>query len=476
MQPEQPTVSTLERASTTYPDCDTPDFIVGEYTIASCNVGAKTEGRNAESGDNVGFHFQRGNNYGRLLDSSPENNSGDEAINTLQYGPRNPYAQRIWITVNPRDITPSNKNLRGGLESGDSLRQGPCRPGYHVPTAEERQGVLDIIDSKIEIQLSLPFGGGRSYASTLLTNVGLQGIFRSSIRNVNQSAYALNVSEDIASVIEFNVSNGANVRCFLDRTMEPEETIFTGTITIAGYPAACENKQAMNVSTGNVTLLLNITSSNTTIEQMRFRTSNTGNNYTEREPYATTKKWTLQTGTNQIYVEFQDDAGQIASGCYIQSLTYTPITEMSLEVPCGRAAADFFADTGMNAVSLQCGQEKNTTNNKDSFTATSSDEGATWSPTGKRRTYDTTAGECTFICAEGYTRDEETNACGKEIACIGDLPKNAEANGTEFWRGATGDENCENIPSGSEPRRRTPNETAGACTFVCKEGYTLEKI
>ncbi|MDR0606967.1 MAG: hypothetical protein LBG52_01130 [Candidatus Peribacteria bacterium] len=54
------TFATVTPAASTYPNCDTPDLIVGTYTIAACNVGATQAGTGSAS---YGDQFQWGNNY-----------------------------------------------------------------------------------------------------------------------------------------------------------------------------------------------------------------------------------------------------------------------------------------------------------------------------------------------------------------------------------------------------------------------------
>jgi hypothetical protein len=43
-----------------YPNCDTEDIIIGDYTLAACNVGSSVAGTGEES---YGAYFQWGNNY-----------------------------------------------------------------------------------------------------------------------------------------------------------------------------------------------------------------------------------------------------------------------------------------------------------------------------------------------------------------------------------------------------------------------------
>jgi surface protein len=53
-----------------YPECDTADITVGDYTVAACNVGATIAGT-GYSLETSGKKFQRGNNYGWKDDEKP---------------------------------------------------------------------------------------------------------------------------------------------------------------------------------------------------------------------------------------------------------------------------------------------------------------------------------------------------------------------------------------------------------------------
>ena len=74
-----------------------------------------------------------------------------------------------------------------------------------------------------------------------------------------------------------------------------------GSVAINGGAAATNSR--------NVTLTLAATDALSPVTQMRF--SNTGSSYSTAETYATTKAWTLSTGsgTETVYVQFQDAAG-----------------------------------------------------------------------------------------------------------------------------------------------------------------------
>jgi Bacterial Ig domain len=69
------------------------------------------------------------------------------------------------------------------------------------------------------------------------------------------------------------------------------------------------NSGAAATNSGNVTLTLSATAGTVAVTQMRF--SNTGTSYSNAEAYATTKAWTLSTGsgTKTVSVQFMDALG-----------------------------------------------------------------------------------------------------------------------------------------------------------------------
>ena len=78
----------------------------------------------------------------------------------------------------------------------------------------------------------------------------------------------------------------------------------TGAITINGGATTTNNNQ--------VRLNLAATDATSGVALMQF--SNDGTNFSAAEPYATTKAWTLSsTGTNTVYVEYIDAAGNVSA-------------------------------------------------------------------------------------------------------------------------------------------------------------------
>jgi hypothetical protein len=47
------------QVATSYPECDSTDIIIGNYTLAACNIGANQAGTGEES---YGDYYQRGIN------------------------------------------------------------------------------------------------------------------------------------------------------------------------------------------------------------------------------------------------------------------------------------------------------------------------------------------------------------------------------------------------------------------------------
>ena len=83
------------------------------------------------------------------------------------------------------------------------------------------------------------------------------------------------------------------------------KTIFAGTIVI--------NSNAAYSNAANVSLTLSCANGAAGCSQMKF--SNDGTNYSNYEPYATTKSWPLNNGdgTKTVYVQFKDTAGNMSS-------------------------------------------------------------------------------------------------------------------------------------------------------------------
>jgi glucose/arabinose dehydrogenase len=87
----------------------------------------------------------------------------------------------------------------------------------------------------------------------------------------------------------------------------------TGSVAINGGAAA--------TNTRAVTLTLSASDAFSSVTQMRF--SNTGSSYSTAEAYATTKAWTLSTGTGTktVYVQFKDARGNW-SGAFTDTIVY----------------------------------------------------------------------------------------------------------------------------------------------------------
>ncbi len=128
----------------------------------------------------------------------------------------------------------------------------------------------------------------------------------------------------------------------------------TGTVAI--------NSGATATNSASVTLTLSATSTSGTISQMRF--SNDGISWSAFEAYATSKTWTLSTGssTATVYVEFKDSAG--STGQASSSILYdaSAPTISSVSINGGATAANSStltfavtaADTGGTGVAKVC--------------------------------------------------------------------------------------------------------------------------
>jgi surface protein len=70
------------KSISTYPECNTPDITVGDYTISACNVGATTAGTGYDE-TTAGRKFQRGNDYG--FSDTAEISTGETEVNASAY-------------------------------------------------------------------------------------------------------------------------------------------------------------------------------------------------------------------------------------------------------------------------------------------------------------------------------------------------------------------------------------------------------
>jgi hypothetical protein len=117
------TLADFSRDLTSRAACETENIEIGDYRIASCNVGA-TE---VWTGDIVpyqwqpsfGCFFQRGNN--NCFSSNAADNAsiimGGNQVDLSEWTIPSTYSSGVWIAVTPRESS-NNMNLRGG--SGDT--------------------------------------------------------------------------------------------------------------------------------------------------------------------------------------------------------------------------------------------------------------------------------------------------------------------------------------------------------------------
>jgi len=96
--------------------------------------------------------------------------------------------------------------------------------------------------------------------------------------------------------------------------------------TTPPYGSISINAGATYATSTSVTLALSATDAVSGVAQMRF--SNDGSSWTSWEPYATSKSWTLTSGDGikTAYVQFKDNAGNVATYSDIIILDTTPPT------------------------------------------------------------------------------------------------------------------------------------------------------
>ena len=108
--------------------------------------------------------------------------------------------------------------------------------------------------------------------------------------------------------------NAGNISESYTNTIVLDTTPPTGSIIINGGAAYTTDP--------NVTLTLSVTDADSGVSQMRF--SNDSSSWTTWEPYNTTKTWILTPGSGikTVYVQFQDNAGNV-SGSFSDTILVT---------------------------------------------------------------------------------------------------------------------------------------------------------
>ncbi len=137
------------------------------------------------------------------------------------------------------------------------------------------------------------------------------------ISGVNQTEYSFDNATWTTYMTPFTVSTegytvvyykstdkDANAETIKTETIKIDKTVPSGSITI--------NNGDAYINSLSVTLTLSAEDTTSDVAQMRF--SNDGINWSDWEPYTTSKTWTLTIGdgTKTVYIEFMDNAGLVS--------------------------------------------------------------------------------------------------------------------------------------------------------------------
>ena len=123
-------------------------------SIADKNLWATTvyNSWDTYSFSNIGYGYERGNNYGWQYNVNPTNTSNTRE-DTTWYWPWNYYSSDVFILISQQEdsyyrwSSANNDDLRWGTTGTYQARRWPCAEWWHIPSGADAQTLVDAISS-----------------------------------------------------------------------------------------------------------------------------------------------------------------------------------------------------------------------------------------------------------------------------------------------------------------------------------------
>nr|MDD3719918.1 hypothetical protein [Candidatus Gracilibacteria bacterium] len=227
-------ISSTFNFTSNYPGCNNNDIELSNGLVwAACNVGSSVSGTGVSS---YGDLFQWGRNTPFSSTGVISTTSGPltytAALLTTNFITGQPSGNYDWLT-------PQNDNLWGGTgtteslgtyltvsSANQSLMQGPCANGYHVPTIKEWCDSIVTInpaivctlgsgqtDTLVASTLKLPFQGYRLSTNGVNQFYGVQGAYYSSSPISGTEGRVIAFGSGVLNPLWLHRANAASIRC-----------------------------------------------------------------------------------------------------------------------------------------------------------------------------------------------------------------------------------------------------------------------
>lgn len=206
-------------------------------TIADKNLWATTVWSSWDTLDesNCGKFYQQWNNFG-FPHTWPVTTSNTQ-VNASTYWPWNYYSSNVFITSNSDGWDNSdNKNLWWGVTGTYEAMQWPCDTGFHVPSANDWQSLLDIWialwwgandGTNLWLAFKLPFAWYLLFRSPSLSGAGTNWFYWSATQNSDSigRGHAINFTSANISMLNNTLNNNwLSIRPFANTPIQPDET------------------------------------------------------------------------------------------------------------------------------------------------------------------------------------------------------------------------------------------------------------
>ena len=200
-----------------YPGCDTDDITIWTFTIAACNVWATTASTNWSV--SRGYYFQWGRNKSFVFGDTSQQSS--QIVWSVGLNPSTDTFWFVWNS-NLQNATWANTDISQNwwwANWDNNSRQGPCAPGYRVPSQDDWQSIIAAWGwgnngNMMRDALLLPYAWGRFYDTGNWFGTGSHGYYWTSTPASIYGHVLWFNSSNIYTTWPWSRANGYFVRCF----------------------------------------------------------------------------------------------------------------------------------------------------------------------------------------------------------------------------------------------------------------------